>query len=358
MMNCVVRLLIPRHVRGAASYKSKTSSSTLAVEKTAEEEFRAAVQSKELDHAAWTEVRKNILRNSKFYSKVNVDATILGLCGRHGSLEVGRSFMRYLEHTQVPMTAAIAGKYLKLFKLPSGEISLDPEESQEVLRVCSGIRERYPVLDASTTENLIHAICLTGHWRDSLGLLDLVREFSQPSHAAFNDIAQAAFRHGQLELAVSVLEDGITAGRLPSAASLLSWITYNGQDVERLLFFLQHHTLVVPEQVATELKRHLERLQVKVAMSSVSRNKNCGSCRTHLDEIALNTDEFRQLQEVFHEKVLIKDNIFIKSTPQEFNDFQVFLERTGPYDVVIDGLNVAYSVGANKPVNQLSGHVS
>lgn len=358
MMNCVVRLLIPRHVRGAASYKAKTSSSTLAAEKTAEEEFRAAVQSKELDHAAWTEVRKNILRNSKFYSKVNVDATILGLCGRHGSLEVGRSFMRYLEHTQVPMTAAIAGKYLKLFKLPSGEISLDPEESQEVLRVCSGIRERYPVLDASTTENLIHAICLTGHWRDSLGLLELVREFSQPSHGAFNDIAQAAFRHGQLELAVSVLEDGITAGRLPSAASLLSWITYNGQDVERLLFFLQHHTLVVPEQVATELKRHLERLQVKVAMSSVSRNKICGSCRTHLDEIALNTDEFRQLQEVFHEKVLIKDNIFIKSTPQEFNDFQVFLERTGPYDVVIDGLNVAYSVGANKPVNQLSGHVS
>lgn len=356
-MNTVRSLIRIQSRNAATNYKT---SSTAAAAKTVEEEFKVHIQRGELDHAAWTDIRNRILKSGRFYSKVNVDATILGLCSRHGSLDVGRSYIQYLDHNRVPLTAAIAGKYLTLFQLPPGQISLDSETAQEILKICSGIRDKYPVLDGSTAEHLIHAICLTDHWKDSMGLLSQVKEFGQPSHAAFNDIAQAAFRHRQPELAVSILEDGISAGRVPSAASLVTWITSGvHDDIETFLQFLQRHGLQVPELVATTLKRYLEEVAtIKVDMSSVSRNKSCGSCRTHLDEITLEADEFRQLQEVFHEKVLIKDNIFIKSTPKEFNDFQQFLERTGPYDIIIDGLNVAYSVGANKPVNLLSGHVS
>lgn len=352
-----IRFLFHRPIRHFAYYKTNSAA---AVERTVEEEFKASVQNirEPLKTEDWTGIRNRVLNSGRFYTKVNVDATILGLCSRHGSLDVGRSYVRFLEQSNIPLTAGIAGKYLKLFSLSPGQVSLHPEQSDEVIRICQGIRDKYPMLDGNTAENLIHALCLTDHWKDSFALLQQVREFGPPSHAAFNDIAQAAFRNRQCGEGVRVLEEGILVGRLPSSASLIAWIE-NGGNVETLLLFLQRHNLQIPESVATSLKRYLEQTEgIPVTMSSVGRNKTCGGCRTHLDEITIEPEEFSLLQSAFHEKVLIKDNIFIKSTPQEFNEFQRFLDQTGPFDCIIDGLNVAYSVGANRPVNQLSGHVS
>lgn len=339
--------------------KGHVASLRATSERTFDQEFRASVLNKggAVDHRSWTEFRNSVLK-SPFYSQVNVDATILGLCNRHGDLDVGRSYVQFLAANKIPLTAAIAGKYLKLFKLRSDKKSLNEAESKEVLEICRRIREKHPILDGYTTEHLIYAICLTDFWRESLELLEHAKEFGHPSNAAFNDIAQAAFRHDEFELAVNVLENGISAGRLPNSASLTTWITCCGEKVTGFLNFLQRHSLQISDLVATKLKSHLEKSGIHVDMSSVSRNQICGSCTTPLNEITLEPAEFELLQKAFHEKVLVKENIFIKSTPQEFNEFQRFLDRTGPFDCVIDGLNVAYSVGANRPVNALSGHVS
>lgn len=41
--------------------------------------------------------------------------------------------------------------------------------------------------------------------------------------------------------------------------------------------------------------------------------------------------------------VVIGNNIFNNSSPQELSDFKDFLEITGPFDVIVDGLNLAYA---------------
>lgn len=55
------------------------------------------------------------------------------------------------------------------------------------------------------------------------------------------------------------------------------------------------------------------------------------------------------LNEQFFKKVLLRNNVFLKSTPQEVEKFENFLLRSPRFDIVIDGLNVAYSTGTKKP---------
>lgn len=50
-------------------------------------------------------------------------------------------------------------------------------------------------------------------------------------------------------------------------------------------------------------------------------------------------------------KVIIGDDIFQKTTPSEFHRFNQFIDKTKPYDIVIDGLNIAYAIKQNVSVS-------
>lgn len=73
-----------------------------------------------------------------------------------------------------------------------------------------------------------------------------------------------------------------------------------------------------------------------------------------LSQIALTTSEFNTLRDAFLNPVLIGRDIFIKTQPEEFLNYRKFLERTSPYDIVLDGLNIAYAAGNKR--NNPSAH--
>lgn len=74
----------------------------------------------------------------------------------------------------------------------------------------------------------------------------------------------------------------------------------------------------------------------------------CPSCRVKLRSVFLTTQEFRNISSVFLERVLVGNNVFVKSSPAEVAKFEKFLQAHQPFDCVIDGLNVAYSTGNTK----------
>lgn len=80
----------------------------------------------------------------------------------------------------------------------------------------------------------------------------------------------------------------------------------------------------------------------------------CLHCKDTLDRLLLSDKEFIQLQQNIKEKLLVGSDLFLKSSPDELKKFSNFVERTAPYDVVIDSLNVAYAVGKGTPANKLS----
>lgn len=82
----------------------------------------------------------------------------------------------------------------------------------------------------------------------------------------------------------------------------------------------------------------------------------CKHCHNKLEKYELSIDEFRELKQVFFDNVIIGKDVFLKSNPGELRVFQDFIQKMGQFDVVLDGLNVAYSSGA-KPASILSAMV-
>lgn len=64
--------------------------------------------------------------------------------------------------------------------------------------------------------------------------------------------------------------------------------------------------------------------------------------------VHLTNNEFNVLSSAFLQKVLLRSDTFLKSSPTEVAKFQQFLEKFQPFDCVIDGLNVAYGAGVKK----------
>lgn len=79
----------------------------------------------------------------------------------------------------------------------------------------------------------------------------------------------------------------------------------------------------------------------------------CKNCNQLLKRVEVTDSEFKELQERFLSNVMIGKNIFMNSSPQELKDFKDFIEMTGPYDVVVDGLNLAYAYRSKIANNSL-----
>lgn len=62
---------------------------------------------------------------------------------------------------------------------------------------------------------------------------------------------------------------------------------------------------------------------------------------------ALPAEEFEQLKKAIMEIALIGKNTFLNTTPDEVKKFVKFIETTAPYDIVLDGLNVAFRAPQN-----------
>lgn len=59
--------------------------------------------------------------------------------------------------------------------------------------------------------------------------------------------------------------------------------------------------------------------------------------------------ETRMLKMTFYHRVVKGRNIYENSTPEEWKKFELFVREFGPFDLVIDGLNVAYKADDKDP---------
>lgn len=64
------------------------------------------------------------------------------------------------------------------------------------------------------------------------------------------------------------------------------------------------------------------------------------------------------MRSCFLENVLVGQDIFRNSTPEELEKFIAFVDKNGPFDIVLDGLNIAFMSGTAVLPEVLVGLVS
>lgn len=84
----------------------------------------------------------------------------------------------------------------------------------------------------------------------------------------------------------------------------------------------------------------------------------CKHCQNKLEEVVFDQKEFEKLKSVFFSNCIIGKNIFNKTTPEELEKFKMFMRKAEPYDIVIDGLNVAYCAGNKQPTHVYANMVT
>lgn len=65
-------------------------------------------------------------------------------------------------------------------------------------------------------------------------------------------------------------------------------------------------------------------------------------CESHLDQIHLSNEDYENLKNIVINRILIGQDIFKNTMPYELEKFFHLMELYAPFDIIIDGLNVAY----------------
>uniref|UniRef100_A0A1Q3F6U8 Mitochondrial ribonuclease P catalytic subunit n=1 Tax=Culex tarsalis TaxID=7177 RepID=A0A1Q3F6U8_CULTA len=299
----------------------------------------------------WSEIRRSILDERRFTS-TNVDSTVLGLCR---DLPTGKSYVEFLRSKGIALNLAIVGKLLRLYRIQTASGGLSGADQEEIIRIYEDLRASNPVLDGNTCEHLIVALTLTEKWRLSFELLDMIKLAGTPDSLTYSCLIERCFQEGELETGWRLLEEQAANKRLPNDEVFLAWLEYCRKDranfrsnLEKMLSFTNAKTIFLSRRIGAALRDLPAEFNAQAAEARMTDSGKCSHCKSTLASIVVPEHQFQALRDAFIEAVIIKKDIFNKTTPKELDRFQKFLARTKPYDVVIDGLNVAFSAGNQK----------
>ncbi|TMW47890.1 hypothetical protein DOY81_007040 [Sarcophaga bullata] len=324
----------------------------------------------ELNNSDWKTVTDILINKYKHINKNNVDAVIVGVCNDSEQLLLAKTYIKHLLENGRQPNEATLGKLLRVYNAAyhsrgGTQDALTREEQEEVLEICTKIRNKHDILDSFSCENLIHGLTTTDKWRDGLDLLEMMKITNNtPTLPAYTELAIKAFAENDLSLGWLLLQQMLEHRKQPKCEiflALLKTIQNNHfenflTEFEKLLILLETHEIVITEKVVNALvdisQKHPNLMNI--TRTNLKRFGQCSSCDLHMKNVSLKYEDFKKLQDSFLQKVLIRNDVFQKSTPEEIKQFCNYVDRTGPYDCVVDGLNVAYSMGSKKPAQALA----
>lgn len=308
---------------------------------------------KSADKKQWDEIKEEVLKYKIGYIKEKTfSGRVMECCCGEKNLSLGRSYLSYLKTEGLKLNLGIICSYLKLCGKCKSECTT--EDFNRIKRFTNDLLKKFPILDIHLRDSLIIAFSITDQWEKSIELFDGRNEADTPKIDVSVVLLNLLLDKNKIDKFWDVINVVVTYG-IPIDDVYLNYIDKYKQDdkmLKLLLHFFSGHSIKVNHNVAEKLREVFTGLPGKEKCEGAFTHIQhglCKVCNQHLNLINISDEEFDRLRTQFLEKVVIGENIFTKSTPAEVAGFINYVRNTSPYDIVIDGLNVAYMKNIRHP---------
>lgn len=300
-----------------------------------------------LSAAEWKQLRESAGNPPHFDLQMMSAAFNSGL-----QLDVAKSLLTFVAMETGTLSYKLLLRYLTL--------CVSGGHHDEVFDTYDIMRASFPSLDTGASSLFIKSFSQTARWREAVGILQELNKVFSPSVQNYRDVIAAALRHGHAATAWALYEELIEKGLTPSEDTwdaLFQGVrdTPGGgggesqpeEQQEKLLGILHYmrNNQVYPQHaLADSVKSWFESLAGQKwtgSWTSASPKGVCDCCGSELESIQLTVEEYRQLRDSVMTDIIQGRDVFNKTTPEELERFKLFVKKKPPFDVVVDGLNVA-----------------
>ncbi|XP_030069597.1 mitochondrial ribonuclease P catalytic subunit [Microcaecilia unicolor] len=224
--------------------------------------------------------------------------------------------------------------------------------TSEIYDVYEIMKARFKTLDTSALSLFIRGFSQTDHWEESLSLLETMKKVVVPSRRDYSNCILGALGKKKWKIAWDLYYEMLKSNLTPRLDTLKSLFD-TGKDLKddmfkselvEVLLYMRHNRVYPDEALMWSIKSWFESIpgeNWKGYVSAVESSGRCPTCSQSLESINLSQEEYGSLKDVILNDVIQGTDTFRKTTPEELQEFQTFVASHPPFDIVIDGLNIA-----------------
>ncbi|XP_060128891.1 mitochondrial ribonuclease P catalytic subunit isoform X2 [Zootoca vivipara] len=260
-------------------------------------------------------------------------------------IDVAKSLLAAVANREGDIHYNILLKYLRL--------CVSQGSTEEIYDVHDILKARFKTLETSGYGLLIRGLSGTPRWREALSLLEELKKVMTPSKSNYGDCIRGALLNREINLACELFHEMLAKDLVPNLDTLQIFFDTGKRvkddilktELMHILSYLRDNQVYPGEALMQSIKQWFESGQ-------------CPSCNQSLEGINLSPEEYNTLKERIIKDVIQGTDTFRKTTPQELEEFQTFVNQCPPFDIVIDGLNVSRVYNKATPSQTLLNVVS
>ncbi|XP_031623922.1 uncharacterized protein LOC116341153 isoform X2 [Contarinia nasturtii] len=270
----------------------------------------------------------NELKKMQFYQHVfNV---LFTLRPPNDSIENAKSFV---EAFNIKNDLNVKKNFIRLYTQKALEFELTEKEEKELVYRCDELIARKIKNCKKLSAVIALGLCATKDWHRAIELPNL-------THGPLNILAQRALNENDIDSAFKITHRTITLNKWNP--------TCIPSNTDKLFSLCEKLNMQFNEPSIKELVNVLERHGHHAKTTNINLSGTCNMCKNQLEVVrTLTNAEFNILQTEFMNNVVKGADIYQNTTPEEWDSFEQMIQKNGPFDIVIDGLNVSYQANLN-----------
>ncbi|XP_076201145.1 mitochondrial ribonuclease P catalytic subunit isoform X2 [Aptenodytes patagonicus] len=295
---------------------------------------------KPLQAEEWNRLRESF-RSPEIFEEVMFNSMVR--C--NSPIDVAKSLLTHVAKSKGDIAYNLLIKYLALC-VQQGQTS-EIRDTYDIMKI------RFRILESGAYNLLIRGLSNSDQWRMALTLLEEVKKIMIPSRTNYESCIKAASRHQEMNLAFELYHEMLAKDLVPTLDVLQAFFDFSrgmkGAELQKELFgillYLRDNQIYPHKTFMRSIKLWFESIpggNWRGHLTNIKDSGQCPVCNHQLEDSDLTEEEYNNLRERIIRDVIHGTDTFRKTSPQEFEAFQTFVENRLPFDIVIDGLNVSH----------------